>query len=412
MQNQAQTKLRKRQKGKAVPNQYIVVLKDIVESQDVPSVAAELAGHHQGVLIHTYWSAIKGFSVKMPEDAALALSQDPRVEYVEEDGVVATRANFVCSSSATPITSPQSPAPMHLDRIDQRNLPLNNSYLFKNKGAGVNVYVLDTGIYTDHQEFLDAQNRPRAFIALKAGGQIFDAATDASFAQGRDLNGHGTFIASLIGGRTVGVAKDVTLYSVRVLDGSGRGTFSNFMAGVDYVYRRQVKPAVVNMSLGEAVMDNPTLASALETSVQNLINSGVTCVVAGPDANADASTESPGRLADCITVGSTDAFSDSLAGGFGFGAGIDLYAPGGGSVCVALSNLGNPGFPNNRMAFVSGGTSTSAPLVTGVVAMYLHQFPTALPADISSAIKSNATTGVLKNIPAGTKNRLLYSNFF
>lgn len=410
MQDQSQSELRRRQKGKAVPNHYIVVLRDSVESQDVQSVAAELAGRHQGTLLHTYWSAIKGFAVRMPESAALALGQDPRVEYVEEDGVVSAR-NLPCSSSPTPVTSPQSPAPAHLDRIDQRNLPLDNTYHFKNRGGGVNVYVLDSGVYTAHQEFLDAQGRPRAFVALKAGGQIFDAADDAAIANGQDLNGHGTYVASLIGGRTVGVAKDVTLYSVRVLNSSASGKFSNFLAGVDYVYRRNVKPAVVNMSLGELVTDDPTKASSLETAVQNLINSGVTCVVAAPDRDADASTESPGRLADCITVGASDATTDARAGGFGYGPGVDLYAPGGGPVCVAIPVF-SPGFPNNQVILRSGGTSTSAPLVTGVVAMYLHQFPSASPADVANAIKSNATQGVLKNIPAGTKNRLLYSNFF
>lgn len=405
--------IRKRQPGQAVPGQYIVILKDTVDSDSVPAIAEELTKAQKAKPIHIYQWAIKGFSAKMSEAAALAILRDPRVDFVEEDGEVKGKADFVCTSSPTVVNSPQTPAPAHLDRIDQRNLPLSGNFTFDFNGNGVNVYVIDSGIDVRHGEFLNAQGTAsRAFIATKPGGVIFDAADDAQFARGRDFNGHGTQVASILAGRTVGVAKRATLYSVRVLNSSNNGTFSSFMSGVDYVFRQHIKPAVANLSLGGAVSFDPSGAFSLEISIRNLIAAGVTCVVAAPNANVDSSTESPGRVDECITVGATDARTDARAGGFGFGPGIDVYAPGGGFLCAAIAEPDNTQPHNRLIGNLSGGTSTSAPLVTGVVAMYLQKFPTAFPADIAAAIRTNSTKDVLTNIPAGTKNRLLFSKFF
>ncbi len=264
-------------------------------------------------------------------------------------------------------------------------------------------------MFVQHAEF-----GGRAQIARKAGGAIFDAATDAAIAQGRDFNGHGTYSASLAGGNTVGVAKRCNLFSVRVLDSAAKGGFANFMAGVDYVFRQRVMPAVVNMSLGGPA--TATGVSMFETSVVNLINAGVLCVVAAPDAQVDAATESPSRIPQCMTVGMTGVDNvtgkDSyVPGGFGsgFGKNIDVYAPGR-NVCAAAANVDVP-TDNQRLVLLSGGTSTAAPLVTGVVAMLLQKSPTALPQAIREAIRGNATMGQIINLPAGTPNRLLYSNF-
>src|SRR5215213_6796591 len=158
--------IRKRQPGHAVPGQYIVILKDRVDSDSVPAIAEELTKAAKATLIHVFQWAIKGFSAKMSEEAARAISRDPRVDYVEEDGVVKGKAGFQCVSSPTVVNSPQTPAPAHLDRIDQRNLPLSGTFTFNNNGNGVNVYVLDSGIDVRHGEFLNAQGTAsRAFIA-------------------------------------------------------------------------------------------------------------------------------------------------------------------------------------------------------------------------------------------------------
>src|SRR6266446_3800991 len=404
---QSTSKLRKMREGHVMREQYIVVLKDDIDSEKVSAVADELARAHHGSVMHVYKSAIKGFCIKIAEKEVLALSGDSRVQYMEEDGMVTAKAGFSClASSPSPIISPQQPAPWHLDRIDQQLLPLNGEYTFKYDGTGVNVYLIDGGIFVGHSEFLNKQNTAsRASFALKAGGLIFDAADDAAVARGRDFGGHGTPVGSLIAGRTVGVGKSATIYSVRVTNGSGAGSFSAFLAGVDYVYRRNIRPAVANLSIGGSVMKDPTGATALETGINNLIASGVTCVVAAPDADADASTESPSRVANCITVGTVGR--DNVTGKDqyvfgGFGLGVDLYAPGLG-VCAAVSDLGNPGANPTALRNIGGGTSTAVPLVTGVVAMYLQAFPGATPSDISTIIRSNATRDLIINLPTGTK---------
>lgn len=421
-----------KRENNVLAEQYIVVLSEKVKSEEVQAIAEELARKHQGTLGHVYRSAIKGFSVKLPTAAqARALSRDARIEYIEEDGIIsvrdrketeesealapeALRAN-PCLKSLPPgaVSSPQTLAPRHLIRLNHRQLSAaaaSSSFTFNGRGTGVNIYVVDTGVYVEHEEFRDKNNRPRAFRAKRANGVIFDATQDAIVdpkSRGLDQNGHGTQVASLIAGRTVGVAKNATIYSVKVLNSGNFGTFSNFMAGVDYVFRQAIKPAIANLSLGQLASEDMKAARSLETAVSNLIASGITCVVAAPNLLIDAALESPGRFADCLTVGSSNSLTDVRDGGFG--AGIDIFAPGL-NVCAAVSFDDRP--PNTSMLnTISGGTSTAASLVTGVAALFLEKNPSATPAQVMEAIKTNATRDVLKNIPAGTKNRLLFSSF-
>src|SRR5919106_2166142 len=255
-QNQnAQSKFRRLRAEKRIPNQYIVVLKDDVADVEGESIrlSRDFGGDRNGG--HTYQRAIKGFSVRMPEQQAARLADDPRVAFVEEDGMVS-------------LGQTQTGATWGLDRIDQRDLPLNSTYVFNATGSGVRAYIVDTGIRATHTQF---------------GGRVISGFTAINDGLGtNDGNGHGTHVSGTVGGSTFGVAKNVTLVAVRVLDSSGNGTNSGVIAGVDFVTTNHQagQPAVANMSLGGGA------SSALDTAVNNSINDGVTyAIAAGNDAD-------------------------------------------------------------------------------------------------------------------------------
>ena len=183
-----------RRSNQPIPNQYIVVLSSnalssSVERSEVEAQAQGLSSTYGGEVRGVYSSALQGYSVTMSERQAEALSRDENVEFVEEDSVVS-------------VSTTQSNAGWNLDRIDQRNLPLDTTYSYSQTGAGAHVYIIDTGIRVTHQDF-----GGRATVA-------FDALNDGQ--NGIDCNGHGTHVAGIVGGATFGVAKNVALHSVRI----------------------------------------------------------------------------------------------------------------------------------------------------------------------------------------------------
>ena len=348
----------------AIPGRYIVVFKAGTPAAEV-SAAAENARGRGGQVDFIYESALSGFAGSFPEHALFGLSHNPNVEYIEADQVVT-------------VDTTQSPATWGLDRIDQHNLPLNNSYIYNFTGTGVTAYIIDTGIRFSHNEF---------------GGRAvsgFDAVDGGS---ADDCHGHGTHVAGTVGGTTYGVAKGVALVAVRVLDCSGSGSTSGVIAGVNWVTSNHTAKAVANMSLGGSP------STSLDTAVTNSIASGVVYAIAAGNSNRDACKFSPARTPNAITVGATTS-TDARASYSNKGTCLDLFAPG--------SSITSAWYTGNTATNTISGTSMATPHVAGVAALYL-QGHTATPQAVRDAIVNAATANVVGNAGRGSPNRLLYS---
>ncbi|HLL84869.1 MAG TPA: S8 family peptidase [Longimicrobium sp.] len=345
--------------SQAIPNRYIVVFKRDVS--DAPGLARQLVAAHGGTMHHSYQHAIKGFAATLPEGAVAALRRNPNVSFVEQD----QRVELVQAGS------------WGLDRVDQRDLPLNNSYGYTSTGSGVTAYIIDTGIETSHWEF---------------GGRAW-VGYDALGGNGQDCNGHGTHVAGTVGGANYGVAKSVGLVSVRVFGCSGGSAWSTIIAGVDWVRYYHSKPAVANMSLSGGV------SQAADDAVRNLIAAGVTvAVAAGNNYSSNACYRSPARVGEALTVGSSNSY-DWKSDFSNIGYCVDLFAPGEGITSAWLYGGTN----------TISGTSMASPHVAGAAALYLQGNPYAAPATVNSAVVSNATPNRLAYIGTGSPNLLLYT---
>lgn len=361
-----------RPSNRPIPNRYIVVLNDELpgaEGRDVADRAREINSGYAGSIDRTYAHALKAYSAEMSADEAERLSADPRVNYVEEDGIVET-------------TDLQTGATWGLDRIDQRSLPLNSSYSHNASGLGVHAYIIDTGIRASHMDF---------------GGRAtadFDAIGDGR--NGSDCNGHGTHVAGTVGGAKYGVAKNVTLHAVRVLNCTGSGSISGVIAGIDWVTANAVRPAVVNMSLGGNASD------AMDAAVENSIASGITYAVAAGNNDWDACALSPARAPSAITVGATDQY-DIRAYFSNYGSCLDVFAPG--------VDVISAWFTGDTTAASLSGTSMASPHTAGVAAQYLEQNPFATPGQVQDYIVSQASRRLVADPGRNSPNLLLYSSF-
>ncbi len=352
--------------SRAIADRYIVVFED-----SVANPAAEAAGIARaagGQLHHTYSAAIKGFAATLPAAALQGLRNNPSVDYIEQDQTVSLSADV------------QSSATWGLDRIDERARVLDRSYHYNSTGSGVNAYIIDTGIRGDHVEFT---------------GRMRIGTSTVSDANGtNDCNGHGTHVAGTVGGTTWGVAKQVTLTPVRVLDCRGSGTWSGVIAGVDWVAKNRVLPAVANMSLGGGK------SSSVNAAVAGAVANGVTMVVAAGNSNANACNYSPASEPSALTVGATTN-TDARASYSNYGSCVDLFAPGS-SITSAWST-------GATAVNTISGTSMASPHVAGVAALVAQANPNVTPAAIGNFIVTNATVGLVVSEGSGSPDLLLYS---
>ncbi|MEU4801687.1 S8 family serine peptidase [Actinosynnema sp. NPDC023587] len=359
----------------AVPGRYIVVFKGQGQgAQSVSAAASSLTRQYGGQIRHTYGAVLDGYSTAMSAEAAARLARDPKVQYVQQvTRMVATDTQ-------------NNPPNWGDDRIDQRDLPLDNAYTYPtNPGQGARVYVMDSGINANHADFAGR---------IAAG---YDAVDNDSTPQ--DCHGHGTHVAGTAAGTSYGVAKKATVVAVRVLDCSGSATDDDLIAGMNWVKNNAVKPAVVNYSIGcRQRCTNQTIDNA----VKSVIDSGVQWVQAAGNSTDDACYYSPQRLSDAVTVGNSTK-SDARRSDSNYGSCLDIWAPG--------DNIVSASHSSNSGSATMSGTSMASPHVAGAAAVYLAQNTSATPAQVRNALVTNGTTGKLSGINTGSPNVLLYTGF-
>ncbi|MBI2938814.1 MAG: S8 family serine peptidase [Chloroflexi bacterium] len=374
-----------------VPDHYILVLKD--GAGDPDAIGQDLARRHGLSVGHVYRAALRGFSAVIPANRLGAVQSDPRVAFVSPDRVVRALPGAAGKPSGGAATQPAQTIPTGISRVG-----LNSA----NRGTGIGVAVIDTGIDLKHPDL----------AANIAGNVTFVTGTK----NGNDDNGHGSHVAGTIGALdnaigVRGVAPEVRLYAVKVLSRSGSGTWSGVIAGVDWVTQRADTIKVANMSLGGGGSSDGncgyTNGDALHTAICGSVAAGVTYVVAAGNAGTDAASSVPASYPEVITV-------SALA---------DCNGESGGSLCTtsygaddtfatfsnysgSIVDIGAPGvsifstYKGSGYATLSG-TSMATPHVAGAAALAIKTYLSANGAYPSPDLVRAALVGSAEPLGAG-----------
>nr|AAF32368.1 subtilisin-like serine proteinase [Acanthamoeba healyi] len=374
-----------------VENEYIVVMKPHVVHAEWTSYVSDIklmfATQVQGDILQewTIGNNFKAIHVKTSPYAVNFFRTHPAVEFVEENQVVSISSAQNCLS--------QSGAIWNLQRINAQAISgMDGKYTYGTEAADVDAYIVDTGILTTHQEF----DNGRALW----GANFADS-------QDTDCNGHGTHVAGTVGGKTVGIARGVTLYAVKVLGCDGSGTTNGVISGIQWVAenaRKRGRKSVANMSLGGGY------SSSLNRAVASVVDAGVPFAVAAGNEDQNACNTSPASEAKAITVGATyysGNFAQDIRASFSnWGTCVDILAPG--------QSIKSAWIGSNSAYNTISGTSMASPHVCGVAALTFSANPSYSAADVKSKILADSTDNVIdlrctRSGCSSTPNKLLYS---
>jgi serine protease len=357
-----------RRSSDPIPGSYLVLL----DPSTPAALRADPIARGAGVQpVHVYDSALNGFSFRGSDQAAAALSRNPNVVAVYEDGrTYAGITQF-------------NPSP-GLDRIDQVALPLNAQYTYTYAGFGVRVYIVDSGVNN----------------VSDLSGRIVENANFVPDGMGTgDCNGHGTPVASIAAGTTYGVAKSAEIANVRVLACNGFGSWTDFIAGFNYVRQQKINNPTRRMVANASIWGGAYAPA--DQAVINTVNAGVAVALIAGNGGDNAANYSPGRIGSAtggaVTTGATVPSTDTVTSYSSQGSVVDIFAPGD---TQAMSNTGAQTFFN--------GTSAAAPYVAGVMAKHLEQYPTFTQQNLENHLIAHASAGVLGRT-LGSPDRLLYN---
>jgi len=385
------------------PGHYTVVLKDTpsLAKSGVAVRAQTLTQKHRGTVTAVYEKAFTGFSVAMSEDEAKQLAADPSVDFVEQ------------ALKIHAADTQDSPPQWGLDRIDQRALPLDAAYSYDAGPQPATVYVLDTGVRITHTEFGGRASNGWDFISGDAVAE--------------DCNGHGTHVAGTVAGKTYGVAKNVRVVAVRVLNCAGGATPTSIPQGIEWVIAHAARPAVINLSsewicrtaAGQPAPCDVEDGVAVRMALQNAISAGIHVVVAAGNKDTTACSSIMAQVGGSIVVGASRA-NDAKPTYSNWGPCVDMWAPGGDDPPVAgCVPAGTPGYAGITSAGIASdiatcqisGTSMAAPHVAGAVALILARsgWINKTPAEVKAQLLAETTLNALTGINAGSPNKLLYN---